>query len=170
MIFRWIILRIGNVSDNSCWENQNTFYVLELFRKTCRLWDNVYKYGSASHATDDRLFTCWITKATHTHSEYLILIAFSLQQCLCDVAQCYVIRELPFFKLNVYTCSKSCPALLETVGLLVSNRNLRDSAMLNVVFKRCNCPSARCAVSANVISMDSLVLYWMAGLFWLTIC
>ena len=72
--------------------------------------------------------------------------------------------------LNIYTSSKSCPALLETVGLLVSNRNLRDSAMLNVVFKRRNCPSARCAVSANVISMDSLVLYWMAGLFWLTIC
>jgi len=27
MIFRWIILRIGNISDESCWENQNTFYV-----------------------------------------------------------------------------------------------------------------------------------------------
>ena len=37
-------------------------------------------------ATDDIIrrmcFACWITKATHTHSEYVILIAFSRQQWL----------------------------------------------------------------------------------------
>ena len=159
MTFRWIILRIGNVSDNSCWENQHTFYVQELFRKTCRLWDNVYKHGSASQATDDNLQT-----HTHTHSEYLILIAFPRQQCLRDAPECYVIRELPFFKLNVYTGSKSCPTPLKTVGLLVSNRNIWDSALLNVVFKGRNCSSARCTLTANAISMDSL------GLFWFTIC
>jgi hypothetical protein len=27
-------------------------------------------------------FTCWVTKATDTHSEYVILIAFSRQQYL----------------------------------------------------------------------------------------
>jgi hypothetical protein len=32
--------------------------------------------------------TCWITKATNTHSDYVILIAFPRQQC-------YVIRALP---------------------------------------------------------------------------
>jgi len=26
---------------------------------------------------------CWITKATTTHSEYVMLIAFPVQQCLC---------------------------------------------------------------------------------------
>jgi hypothetical protein len=29
---------------------------------------------------------CWITKATHTHSEYVILIAFPLQQWLHERA------------------------------------------------------------------------------------
>jgi hypothetical protein len=43
------------------------------------------KYGTARHATDDNIirrmrFTCWITKATDTHVEYVILIAFPRQQ------------------------------------------------------------------------------------------
>jgi hypothetical protein len=42
-------------------------------RKSCRLWDNVEKYGAARQATDDNIilrmrFACWITKATDTHS------------------------------------------------------------------------------------------------------
>ena len=37
----------------------------------------------------------WITKATHTQSEYVILIAFPLQQWLHEGPQCYVIRTLP---------------------------------------------------------------------------
>jgi hypothetical protein len=38
---------------------------------------------------------CWITKATNTHSEYAILIAFPLQQWLHERPQYYVIRALP---------------------------------------------------------------------------
>jgi len=39
------------------------------------------KYCAARQATDDNtmrcmLFACWITKATDTHSEYVIIIAF----------------------------------------------------------------------------------------------
>jgi len=45
------------------------------FRKLCRLWDNVEKYGSARQATDDYIilrlpFACWVTKSTDTNSEY----------------------------------------------------------------------------------------------------
>jgi hypothetical protein len=45
----------------------------------------VEKYGRAGQATDDNIirrmrFTCWITKATDTQSEYVILIAFPRQQ------------------------------------------------------------------------------------------
>jgi hypothetical protein len=41
----------------------------------------VEKYGTASHVTDEnikRRMRCayWITKATDTHSEYVILYAF----------------------------------------------------------------------------------------------
>jgi hypothetical protein len=47
----------------------------------------VEKYGTARQATDDNTirrmrFAYWITKATDTHSEYIILIAFPRQQWL----------------------------------------------------------------------------------------
>jgi hypothetical protein len=49
------------------------------------------KYGTAGQATDDNIirrmrFTCWMTKATDTHSEYIIFIAFPRQQWLCERA------------------------------------------------------------------------------------
>jgi hypothetical protein len=51
----------------------------------------VEKYGTARQVTDDNIirrmrFACWITKATDTHSEYVILIAFLRQQWLRDRA------------------------------------------------------------------------------------
>jgi len=47
----------------------------------------VEKYGTDGQATDDNItwhihFACWIIKATDTHSEYVILIAFPQQQWL----------------------------------------------------------------------------------------
>jgi hypothetical protein len=49
--------------------------------KSCRLRDNVEKYGRTRQATDEYIIrlmriACWITKATDTHSEYVIIIAF----------------------------------------------------------------------------------------------
>jgi len=45
----------------------------------------VEKYGTARQAADDNIIQCmcfasWITKATDTHSEYVILLAFVQQQ------------------------------------------------------------------------------------------
>jgi hypothetical protein len=60
-------------------------------RKSCRLRDNVEKYGTARQATDDNItrrmrFACWITKATDTHSGYVILIALPRQERLRERA------------------------------------------------------------------------------------
>ena len=86
IISRRILLKKRNFSDKNCRENQNTLYVKCFFRKSCRLWDNVEKYGKARQVTRDiirrMLFECWISKATDTHSEYIILIAFARQQWL----------------------------------------------------------------------------------------
>jgi hypothetical protein len=87
MIFRLILLRMRNVSDQSCRENQNTHSMLsKLFsRKSCRLWDNVEKYGRAGLATDGNMahaLSRSLTKATDTHAEYVILISFPRQQWL----------------------------------------------------------------------------------------
>jgi len=44
----------------------------------------VEKSGTDIQATDDNIarFECWITKAKKTHPEYVILVAFTLQQIL----------------------------------------------------------------------------------------
>jgi hypothetical protein len=60
----------------------------------------VYKYGTARQAADDNIirrmrFACWITKATDTHSEYLIVIAFALQQWLRERASMLRRTTLP---------------------------------------------------------------------------
>jgi len=86
--FRSVLLRIRNVADKRCRENQNAQFVLNnCFSKSCRLWDNMEKYDTARDVTDDRIihsmrFACFINKATDAHSEYLTLIAFPRQQRL----------------------------------------------------------------------------------------
>ena len=61
------------------------------------MWKNVVE---SRQAIDDNVlrrlrFACWITKDTNTHSEYVIFIAFSRQQKLCEHApECFVTRIL----------------------------------------------------------------------------
>jgi hypothetical protein len=67
----------------------------------------VEEYGVARQATDDKTiscmhFTCWITQAAETHSEFAIIIASSRQQ---NVPQCYVNCTLSF--LFRHKCSAS---------------------------------------------------------------
>jgi hypothetical protein len=69
------------------------------FRKSCRLWDNVEKYGRVGQATDDNIilrmrFACWITKATVIHSEYVILNASMLSLYVhCLSCLVFIIRS-----------------------------------------------------------------------------
>jgi hypothetical protein len=51
----------------------------------------VEKHGTARQTTHDNIirrmrFTCWITKAADTNSEYVIIIAFRRQQWLREPA------------------------------------------------------------------------------------
>jgi hypothetical protein len=83
-----------------------THFVFNHFlRQSCPVLDNEEKCGGARQATDDNIirrmrFERWITNATSTHSECVILLAFPRQQwlrertsmlrwyihCLCCVA------------------------------------------------------------------------------------
>ena len=52
---------------------------ITFFRKSCRLEDNVEKYGTAGHATDEDTiqgmrFAWWMTKATDIHLGYHLLL------------------------------------------------------------------------------------------------
>jgi hypothetical protein len=50
-----VILRMRNVSDKSCNENQNTLFMSHnFFRKSFSLW-HVEKYCSEEQATDDNM-------------------------------------------------------------------------------------------------------------------
>jgi hypothetical protein len=87
---------------------------ITFFRKSCRLWDNVEKYvATARQATDDNRirrmrFAWWITKATDTYWEYVILIAFHGNNGYTNASECYVTRTLPvLFLLVRVTCSWS---------------------------------------------------------------
>jgi hypothetical protein len=60
-----------------------------------RIRVNVEKYGGVGQITEDNIilcmcFACWITKATDTHPEYVILIAHSDNR-YANVPQYYVI-------------------------------------------------------------------------------
>ena len=47
IISRSILLRIRNVSDKSCRQNQNTHFVFSNFCRNLAVWDNVEKYCKA---------------------------------------------------------------------------------------------------------------------------
>jgi hypothetical protein len=47
-------------------------------------------------------FAYWIARATDTHSEYVIGIAFQRQQCV-KAPECYVLRTLPvLFDMEIF--------------------------------------------------------------------
>jgi hypothetical protein len=107
---RWILLRIRNVSDKSCRENENTHFLLnKFFWQSWRLWDNAEKYGRDRQAADDniircRRFACWITRAPSTHTKNIRIIAFSRQQWLHERAS----------MLRSYVYYLSCSILIST--------------------------------------------------------
>jgi hypothetical protein len=74
------------VRDVSGTENQNILLCsITLFSENCAICEkNVEKRGTARNAADESVvqsmhIACWITKATNTHTEYVILIDFPLQ-------------------------------------------------------------------------------------------
>ena len=70
------------------------------FRELCRLGDKTENYCTTRQTTDDYIIcrvriACWIPKATNTHSEYVIFIAFPLQQWLHECASMLRYTTLP---------------------------------------------------------------------------
>jgi hypothetical protein len=79
---RRIILRMRSVLANVV-EKIKTHILcsINFSRKSCCLWDNVEKFGTARETADDNSirrmrYACCVSKATSTHLEYVILIAF----------------------------------------------------------------------------------------------
>ena len=81
-----VLLRVENISHKRCIENQNTHSVFFFFFQNCAVceteWKNIAELGRLQFTVRRVHSACRITKATDTHSEHVILIAFPLQQCL----------------------------------------------------------------------------------------
>ena len=72
--------------------------------------------GSAGQATDENViqrmrFACCITKATDTHSEYVILL-FHSNNGDANVPHCYVTRTLPAFRDVCVLALACCSSVL----------------------------------------------------------
>jgi len=62
-----------NVSDKHCEENQNTYFV---FNNYFFFFENILQPDISKTTVWRTRISCWITKATDTETEYVILIAF----------------------------------------------------------------------------------------------
>jgi len=101
------------------------------FIKSYRLLDNMEIQCRAGQATDDNTIwriciACWITNATETPSEYVILIALPLRQCLHERATmlrhsclaCLCLCLLYRNKVSVNVSHKAC-RLRHKNGLMI---------------------------------------------------
>jgi hypothetical protein len=102
----WILLRIRNVSDKSCGENHNTHGTFNTYFFKIVLRDNVEKYSRARQDTGDNMIwcmhiACWLTEATGTYSECVILIALSWQHWLHEwgsmLCYMYIVCHIHYF-------------------------------------------------------------------------
>ena len=100
---RRVILRMRNVSDESCREYQNTLFVCNNLFFTENhaiyevIWKNMVEPDGPQMTIWRVRFACWITKATNTIPEYVIITAFPRQKWLSERASvlCLYIYCLP---------------------------------------------------------------------------
>jgi len=101
---RSAFLRIRNVSDKSCRENQNTCFMFSnifflenraVYEKECK---NIVEPGRSQMTIRCMRITWWINEVTDTHSKYVIIIVFPLLQWLRERAS----------MLLLYVHSPSC--------------------------------------------------------------
>ena len=90
IISRSVLLTKRNVSDKSCRENQNTHFVFSFFFENRTVyeigWKNTVERGRPQMTIWRMRIACRIPKSTNTHSEYVILVTFPLQQWLHESA------------------------------------------------------------------------------------
>jgi hypothetical protein len=92
IISRSLLLRVGNVSDKSCRENQNTHFVLSEFPPPENravneiMWKNIVDPDRPQMLIWRMRVACWVRKNTETLTRYVIFLALPLQHCLHDCA------------------------------------------------------------------------------------
>jgi hypothetical protein len=94
-----ILLKMKNVSDKICRENQTHFTFSDLLFENRAvyeiMWKNILEPDRPQIGIWRMRIACWIFKVTDTHSEYVTLIAFPQQQWLYERATTLRLRTLP---------------------------------------------------------------------------
>jgi len=81
IISHWIFLTPGKVSEKFCRENQNTLGPIFYNRGVHEImWKNIVEPNRPQVTISRMRITCWIPKATNAHSDYVILVTFTLQR------------------------------------------------------------------------------------------
>ena len=103
IIFVRILLRMRNVLDKICRKSKHTYGTFSnfFFSENLAVYELMWtKYRRSGHATDDSVKR---PKATDTHSEYVIPLAFPRQQWLCahsrELRYVYIARLVSPFTL-----------------------------------------------------------------------
>jgi hypothetical protein len=88
---RSVPLRTSNVSDKSCKQNQNIWFMFSNFffknRAVYEMWKNTVEPDWPQMTICSKRIACWITKITNTQSQYVVIIACLLQQWLQHAPQ-----------------------------------------------------------------------------------
>jgi len=72
------MFRTKVVDNNKIYFMFNNLFLFETRAVFEIMWKNALEPGKPQMTTWRMCIACWITKATNTHSEYVILIAFAL--------------------------------------------------------------------------------------------
>jgi len=136
IIYLSVLLRMRNVSDKTCRESQNTYFMFSnfFFQKSCPLWDNVGKYGRAGEATGNNVlrlmsFAYWKTKAriqSHTHIIWYVLLFQSNNICKRVTLYIHYLSWIPCgeaeLKAALLTSCESIPdQRADNMGMLYAN-------------------------------------------------
>ena len=116
LVGRSNLRRVRNVSDKICWKKN--LYSIAFFenRAMCEImWKYIIQPDRPHMTIQHMRIACWIPKATNTHSEYVILIAFPLQLRLhkCASLLRYTCIACLVIHIQSWTNSGSCGCQLQ---------------------------------------------------------
>jgi hypothetical protein len=133
---RWILLRMRNVSDKSCRENQNTHFVFGDFFESRTvyeiIWKNMVEPGRPQMTVRRMRIACWIPKATNTHwgcnaycfSTASVVTQTRLISCFVKLHVYIIICRNVTVSLNCELCL-SCPVTRTWAAIMIPQIKLR---------------------------------------------
>jgi hypothetical protein len=128
-----VLLRMGNISDRNCRENEKTHFIFSNFFFGTHaiygvMWNNIVEPDRPQMIIWQMHIACWITASTNTCSEHVILI-FCCNIGFTNSPQCYTIHTLPVFFVFLFCfCEHKCPFVP------VSAHNVHISHLCRCVF------------------------------------